>query len=272
MVKKSAGAFDVQMKTDDTRGKVPRGNTCKGVNRAVLELISSLVANPATASFLDLPCGRGEFMGVIRQRYPEATVRGADLFPAETDPGVVVADLSRPLTIFGAMRFDAITCISGVMEFDNTLQFISSCRELLTDDGRLFLTNDNILTVRDRLSFLLFGRVRRFMLHAPPPQPTWKMVPIQNLARCLADAGLDLEDVHYTSASAKELLFLPLGMLIWPFQQAALASVEKSSRPAAELYPFRSLFCRHYVIVAKRRRSADPANPGPAPRPLAQND
>ncbi|MFM7750848.1 MAG: class I SAM-dependent methyltransferase [Opitutaceae bacterium] len=234
--------------------RVPRGNTCEGVNAGILAHLATLPADWNGARFLDLPCGRGEFMAAVRETYPGAEVKGADLAADDGRPDLRKTDLSQPFRVFPEITFDVVTSISGVMEFDNTLQFIRSCREHLRSDGLLIITNDNILTTRDRLSFLLLGRVRRFKLYSAPGEPTWKMVSIPNLVRGLEDGGFAIEKIFYTSARPKEWLFLPVALLLWLPLWLHLRREENLRRNAilAQMYPFRSLVCRHYVVVARK--------------------
>ena len=234
--------------------RVPKGNTCEGVNECILSHLAGMPGDWNGSRFLDLPCGRGEFMEALRDAYPGAAVHGADLTANGESSQVRKVDLSRSFRVFPELTFDVVTSISGVMEFGNTLQFICSCRDHLCPNGLLIITNDNIQTTRDRLSFLFLGRVRRFKLYAAPGEPTWKMVSIQNLVRCLQDSGFTIETITYTSTGVKEWLLAPIALLLWLPLWLRVRHWEKAKGNAlpAKMYPFRSLFCRHYVLVARR--------------------
>jgi 2-polyprenyl-3-methyl-5-hydroxy-6-metoxy-1,4-benzoquinol methylase len=234
--------------------EIPRGNTCRGVNRFIIECLPTLTRGRADVSLLDLPCGRGEFVDAVRRFFPHATVRGGDVRPPVGRPDLAEVDLRRPFTLFAPAKFDVITSISGVMEFDNTLQFLETCRRHLKDDGWLVVSNDNIATVRDRWSFLFLGKVRRFNLLVGPDDPTWKLVPIQNLVRILHEAGFAVVTIRYLSVKPKDWVWTPVAALLWPLQWIYLRS-RRSSLPVTmrrAMFPFRSLLMRHYVVLCRR--------------------
>lgn len=234
---------------------IPKGNTCDGVNRAVIEHLLAAPQDLTRARVLDLPCGTGGFLETLRRFFPEAVVRGADVMAPPEATDWAQADLSRAFTLFAPLKFDVITSISGVMEFDNTRLFFESCAQHLAEDGLLLVTNDNTFTVRDRLTFLCFGKVRRFHLLVAPGDPTWKMIPVQNLVRSLEDAGFTIESIRYVSAQPKDWMLWPLAAIIWPWQWAHVrfrrSTVPFSLRRA--MFPFRALICRHYIVAARRK-------------------
>lgn len=62
-------------------------------------------------------------------------------------------DASRSFNVFPPTKFDLVLSVSGVMEFDNTLQFFEQCKNHLNVGGMFLVSNDNLMSVRDRLSF-----------------------------------------------------------------------------------------------------------------------
>lgn len=234
---------------------VPRGNTCRKVNELIDRMVRQRGWELNGAEILDLACGRGEFLQYLSQKFPKATIRGVDRESSKTASGITIvgANLEKPFRVFPDILFDFLICISGVMEFDNTLQFFSCCRQHLKPGGYFLVTNDNLLSVRDRLSLLFCGKPRQYPLHSPPGQATWKILPIQNMLRLLLEAGLRVEDIQYIPVRPKDWLFLPLALLIFPFQEIFL---RLSKRPVPQpwrgwMYPFSSLLSRHYVILCQ---------------------
>jgi 2-polyprenyl-3-methyl-5-hydroxy-6-metoxy-1,4-benzoquinol methylase len=237
--------------------QIPKGNTCHGVNRAVVEHLLSVDATWAGKRILDMPCGHGVLLKVLREFFPSAVIKGADLRPAEGFAAheVAAVDASRPFRIFQEGKFDVITSVSGIMEFHNTRQFFETCREHLAEGGQLVVTNDNVITVRDRFAYLFFGRTRLFRLLVSPELATWKPVPMQCLGRMLHDAGFVIRSIRYVSARPKDLWLLPLALLLWPFQWAQF-QVEKAAVPKElrkMMFPFRTMICRHCVVVCDVR-------------------
>ena len=238
---------------------IPRGATARGVNRAVLAYLLKKEPNTAAFSVLDIPCGQGEFLATLQTFFPKATARGCDLAaPTGSDAAHFAAvDASRSFTVFGGQSFDYVISISGVMEFDNTLQFLESCANHLQDAGTFIVTNDNLLTLRDRVEYLLFGKFRQYSAFMVANEPTWKILPLQNLLRTLHDAGFSVVDLSYVSMKTKDWLWLPLAVLVYPLQRLYM-QFKTSGMPLPQrlqMHPFKSLFYRHYVVVCKKRNA-----------------
>ena len=235
---------------------IPRGNTQRGVNRAVLSLLQERFGAGEPFDLLDIPCGRGEFGLTVKRLFPSSRVTCADLHEAAIDGEVscVQMDAAKPFPFGSDERFDAITSISGVMEFDNTAGFISECVDRLKPAGMIIITNDNAFTVRDRLSFLFLGRLRRFKLLMGAHERTYKHIPLQELVKIFIEQKLTLERVTYVSFYAEDLLCLPFALILYPLQWLYLRALESPVSPAVrgQLFPLRALLHRHYLIVGAR--------------------
>ena len=240
---------------------IPKGNTCDGVNRAIVELLLASGRDFTRAAMFDLPCGDGTLVRTLRRFFPGAEVQGGDLTEpqGEDTSWFQRVDASRPFDLTGRKR-GVICCVSGVMEFDNTLQFFESCRRHLAADGLFIVTNDNLVTVRDRLAFLACGKTRRFELFGTPDRPTWKSIPLQNLVRILHDAGFAVRSIRYVGAKPKDWLMLPPALLLWPGQwlYAALSRSRLPLQTRRAMFPFRSLICRHYLVTCEPREGTSP--------------
>jgi SAM-dependent methyltransferase len=243
--------MDAQAKLD----AIPRGNTCPGVNRAVIEYLLFLKEDLAGKSVLDVPCGRGEFLKIIKTFFPGCHSFGADISLSDdrSDHVLIEADLSDDKPLDFETNFSIVTSISGVMEFDNTLNFFRKVRERIDESGIFIVTNDNLLSARDRVLYFLTGRLRQYPLFAENDSPTWKILPLQNLLRVLYDAGFDATEIKYVPAKWTEWLWLPIALPIYLFQNLAFAIEKKGPRYSkkAERYPFASLFSRHYFLVCR---------------------
>ncbi|MEP6848706.1 MAG: class I SAM-dependent methyltransferase [Acidobacteriota bacterium] len=235
---------------------IPRGNTAPGVNRMVIDYLSTKIDRDARAAVLDVPCGNGEFIAAVTTIFPSLTAVGADIAPPDRE-GFVKADLSSSEELKFDPRFDVITSISGVMEFDNTLNFFVRLRENITEDGLLIVTNDNLLSVRDRVLYFFSGRFRQYRMFVADDAPTWKIMPLQNLLRVLKDARFETAEIRYVPAKWAEWLWLPIALPIYLFQSLAFA-LDRSTpsyKEKAARYPFASLFSRHYMLICKPSRS-----------------
>jgi len=236
--------------------QVPRGNTCRGVNERIGQIFEKRDWNLNGKDFLDLACGEGEFLRYLAVKYPEVRAKGADrqfFCDNQRSPPIAKANLEEPFRVFEQICFDFVICISGVMEFDNTLQFFRCCREHLKPGGYFLVTNDNVATVRDRLTFFFCGKPRQFPLFTQPGQATWKILHIQNMVRNLLEAGFRIDEIHYTPVFRKDLLFIPIALLIYLWQEKiVMNSTHGAPSPWGRMmYPFSSLISRHYIIVCQ---------------------
>lgn len=256
------------MKPHAALDAIPTGLTCEGVHRAVVEHLLRDGGEMSAQRVLDIPCGRGDLIGTLRAFFPGIDARGCDLErPPALDHGDFAAvDASQPFDVFPGTTFDTVLSVSGVMEFDNTLQFFQSCHRHLREGGQFIVTNDNVVTMWDRLSYLFFGKTRQFQLFVNQGQGTWKVLPIHNLFRILRDAGFTIRKLDYLSIERRNWLLLPLALLIYPLQMAYI-QITRNPMSLAEkrwMYPFRSLLCRHYIVVCEK------APPSASPQSAAQ--
>lgn len=252
------------MTVSEQLAKIPRGNTVPGVNRTIIEYLLMLDDNFEGAAVLDVPCGHGAFLNALKEFFPAAETFGADIIPLcdSSQHRFFKVDARQRFEIETDKKFKLITSISGVTEFDNTQQFVEQLNYYLDTDGVLIISNDNIFSVRNRLLFLLFGRFRQTHLFMENDEPTWKIIPLQNLTRIVYEAGFDMSEVKYVPAKATEWLWLPIAALVYIFQFFYLRFGESGPpfwRKTA-LYPFVSLIARHYVLICRTRRQDDQVN------------
>jgi Methyltransferase domain len=238
--------------------KIQRGNTSPDVNREIIKYLLSLNEDFADAHFLDVPCGEGSFLQAVKDFFPNSKTVGGDIYspPTAFSDHFLPIDAQRHFSLKPEKKFKVITCISGVMEFDNTLSFFEQMKENLDKDGFLIVTNDNLLSVRDRILYLLFGRFRQYRLFIQNGQPTWKIITLQNLLRILTEAGFEMAEIKYVAPKKSEWFWLPLALPIYAFQYLYMRFGEKDTSFAEKCgrYPFSSLLSRHYIVVCRVKR------------------
>ncbi len=247
------------MSQDPRLDTIPRGNTSRGVHQAIIEYLLQSGDTYDGKTMLDIPCGEGSFLSSLRLFFPNALLRGGDLRKPNNlaDDEFSQIDARHPFAVFPETKFDFLFSISGVMEFDNTLQFFKQCRNHLRDRGVFIVTNDNVAGIRDRLSYFWFGKPKQYSLFVTQDQPTWKVIPLSNMVRILQDAGFQIQAIRYVPLRWKDWLALPLALCIYPIQFFHMRSTSTSlpSTLTHEMYPFCSLLSRHYFIVCGKRTS-----------------
>lgn len=238
---------------------IPVGNTQPGVNEAVLALLDRHHDRAARAKVLDIPCGKGDVLAYLAQRYPDWEFWGGDylaLNPAPKTFHFSEVDASKPFQCGPKGEFDLALSISGVMEFDNTGLFLDQLRDHLRLGGLLVLTNDTVQTVRDRISFLLFGKFKRFALNLYPGFSTYKAIPVQELYKMIRERGFQIREIRYCALRTEDWFLAPLALPIYLFQRL-YALREPGPMPRADrlqLFSFRSLLARHVIFVAECRK------------------
>lgn len=233
---------------------VVRGQTQKNVNRTVLTSLINRFSKNEPLRALDLPCGNTEFLSYLQSLFPEASLCGADIAPPRENQHhipFVAMDLTRDFPIPVQQQFDLVTSISGVMMFSNTLSFVRNCVARLKPGGTFVLTNDNSATIIDRLAYLFLGRYRMFRTVYDDSEEVTQNVPIQELIRLLRTHGITIESIKYESFYAKDLLYLPFALLVYPFQLLYLLRLHTSLPKELkwQMYPFRHFFGKHYIIT-----------------------
>ncbi len=110
--------------------EIPRGNTARGVLRAIIGYLVNTGLTWHGKNILDIPCGQGDLIATLRQFFPGARVLGCDVQAPQTisPTDFALVDASRSFHVFPPTKFDLVLSVSGVMEFDNTLQFLNNAR------------------------------------------------------------------------------------------------------------------------------------------------
>jgi len=238
------------------RGEISRGNTSKGVNNEIFNILIQR-STGKWPRLLDVPCGSGDLLDAVTTYLPQFETHGADVRrPDESFRHRFIPVDASHSSLHGDSTFDVITSVSGIMEFDNTLFFLENLRRVITEDGLLLVTNDNILTVRDRLLYLFRGRFGQYRFETKPGTPTWKILPFQNLVRILLDAGFEVIETRFVPVLRADWLWIVLAFPLY--------LIELLSRNSKNLDTFRNdafslkaMLSRHYILVCK------PSTPNP---------
>lgn len=205
---------------------------------------------------IDVPCGDGTYAAFIKKNHPQVQIIGIDFFANAANQGFEFYKASahnyfrdqKPADI------DVLTCISGIMCFDGIVDLFNAFHQTLKSGGLLVVTNDNVMTVRDRLSFLFFGQFKRFKLCYETNEGNWNLVLPQALHMLFVRHKFKNITVKYTSTYAEDYLFFPLAILIYPVFFIYLMTRKSpiSRRDRKKLFPFQSLLARHYVVSGEK--------------------
>ncbi len=236
---------------------IPRGNTQPGVIQKIYDFLEPLHLKPKL--ILDIPCGKGEFLAFLQKIFPESQTVGVDLFETplpEIKNSFIQSDM-RNWSFAADKKFDLIFSVSGIMQCDDLFGFFEKSHQHLTQGGRLFVTNDNVMTLRDRFSFFFFGEVKRFRKYFSKNEGNWNLVLIPALFKHFESQGFKNIEIHYCSIKPEDILFAPLVPLFMSFDLFHLL-VTKSDWPLSKrfrVYNWKHYLYRHYFITGTKESS-----------------
>lgn len=236
--------------------EIPKGNTQKNVSKEVFKILRSAVDFSSPVTLLDVPCGDGSFGKHVKSTFPETRVIGVDRFCDVSSKDIEFYKLGAH-TFFETHPLEnvnAITSISGVMCFDGIERLLSHFHTSLKNEGLLVITNDNVMTVRDRLHFLIFGHFKRFKLIFSKHEGNWNLLLPQAIFMLMERHDFKNITVKYASFYVEDLFFLPLALIIYALFLPYLL-LSKSVLPLRTrlmLFPFKMLIARHYIVSARK--------------------
>lgn len=236
---------------------VPRGNTQPGVIQKIYDFLSPLNLKPQL--ILDIPCGKGEFLLFLQNIYPTATTVGVDLFEKplpEIQKQFVKSDM-RDWSFAEGKKFDLIFSVSGIMQCDDLFGFFDKSQRHLSEGGRLLVTNDNIMTLRDRFSFFCFGEVKRFRKYFSRNEGNWNLVLIPALYKHFENYGFQEIEIHYCTLKPEDFLFTPLipFFMLLDTLHLLMAKSDWPIQKRLTVYSWRNYLYRHYFITGVKSQN-----------------
>lgn len=242
------------MTTQSSSLSIPKGNTQPGVIAAIYQFLQTLPLSPR--AILDVPCGKGEFLAFLQQVYPSAQAVGVDLFETPL-PQIRDQFIQSDMRIWDFARgksFDLIFSVSGVMQCDDLFGFFEKSYRHLNTDGHLIVSNDNVMTIRDRISFFFFGEVKRFRKFFSRDEGNWNLVLIPALIKHYETQNFRELKIVYCSCKPEDLLFAPLIPIFFLFDLIPLLFA-KSDWPLHKrisVYSWKHYLYRHYFVSGKK--------------------
>lgn len=174
----------------------PLPDTAAFVHEKVLSLLSD---SPST--ILDVPSGQGAF-AAMAQKFGYHLVCGDIDTSRFRLPQTLchVIDLNGHWP-FDDESFDHVVAIEGIEHLENPWHFVREAKRVLKDGGSLVITTPNILTIKSRLSYLLYGYPNYFHYMVEPDYLSGGEFPIDHinpisyleLRHVLTRSGLQIE-------------------------------------------------------------------------------
>ena len=171
---------------------IPKWNTERKVNYNIIKWI--LKNNLKNLDILDVPSWNADLIKTIN-KIDNSIIKKWTLIDKYVFPNDLESKFLYYNSDFSEIwkfneKFDLVFSVSWVMEFDNISLFIKNLKKSLKKGWKIIITNDNVISLKDRLLYLFFWKIRRFRLFLEPNQPTFHNIPIQEIYKYLIENGL----------------------------------------------------------------------------------
>lgn len=128
----------------------------------ILLAAANAVASPGKKSLLhlDIGSGHGDLITLLRTQGLVTHSAACDYTNALMklpDVSVAVANLNIEPLPFGDNSFDLITCTDVIEHLEHYRQTLREMHRVLKPAGKLVVTTPNILNLKSRIRFLIFG-------------------------------------------------------------------------------------------------------------------
>jgi ubiquinone/menaquinone biosynthesis C-methylase UbiE len=169
---------------------------------------------------LDIGAGHGELIGLMRSKFEihSSACDYTDSLMKLSDVSVKIADLSNENLPFPDESFDLVTCTEVIEHLEHYRSTLREIYRVLKPGGTLVLTTPNILNLKSRIRFLIFGFYNLFgPLHMSESQlhtTGGHINPISYffLSHSLLDAGFKNIEVSVDKKQGTSIAWL---LLLW---------------------------------------------------------
>ncbi len=200
--------------------------------QAVLAKIREF-APQANGHYLDVGAGRGELIRLVTNEF--ALEANACDYTRELmrDPAITVdvVDLNRESLPYSDETFDLVTCTEVIEHLEYFRKTLREIFRILKSDGIFVLTTPNVLNLRSRVRFLLFGFFSLFGPLYPRESQRYltgghiNPVSYFYVAHALSDAGFTDISVSIDKRQRASLFWLIL--LLFPIRLFSLWAIHR---------------------------------------------
>lgn len=146
----------------------------------IMEVVIGLLTESGSLRgklLVDVPAGQGAFAAELIRRQLGVEVRCGDICPGDfTYTGVACeyVDLNKTLP-YPSGSVDIFTCIEGIEHIENPFHLVREASRILRPGGGVVITTPNVLSLRSRWQYLLYGAANTFDYMAGTP---WHINPV----------------------------------------------------------------------------------------------
>jgi len=134
------------------------GLSTSTIHAAAVNMISKLHSN-FPCEHLDIGAGHGQLISLMRSKFDvhSSACDYTDSLMRLSDVRVNIADLSNENLPYPDESFDLVTCTEVIEHLEHYRSTLREIHRVLRPDGTLVITTPNILNLKSRIRFLIFG-------------------------------------------------------------------------------------------------------------------
>ena len=227
----------------------------------VHDVVLSRLQSEKAGCLLDVPTGEGAF--AARAKELGCEVSCGDIVPDRFRvPGLTCdrVDLNQRWP-YPSDKFDYVTSIEAIEHLENPWHMIREAARVLKVGGKLFLTTPNILSIKSRISVLLYGYPNYFTAMANHDPETNKELPVDHinpvsffeLRHVLVRNGCSIERVETNRCLKKRSLLYQLLKLLLHTRGRSQVLHDKARAKVRELVLSEPLLFGEILIVQARK-------------------
>jgi SAM-dependent methyltransferase len=234
---------------------------CPDAASLVHDVVLSLLRSGKAGCLLDVPTGEGAF--AVHAKELGFEVSCGDIAPERFKvPGLTCnrVDLNQRWP-YPSDKFDFVTSIEAIEHLENPWHMIREAARVLRVGGKLFLTTPNILSIKSRISVLLYGYPNYFQAMVNHDPETNKELPVDHinpvsffeLRHILVRNGFSVERVEANRCLKKHSLLYQLLRLLLHTRGRSQVLHDKARAKVRELVLSEPLLFGEIFIVQARK-------------------
>jgi 2-polyprenyl-3-methyl-5-hydroxy-6-metoxy-1,4-benzoquinol methylase len=137
-----------------------KGSSHPDIYAHVLRLANKNLKASENLSIIDVGCGKGSFLKILKEAFPKSNLTGCDLadYSSEVGEGLkwVQQDLNKEFSS-SFEKYDLVFAIEVIEHIENPRHFIRELGNILKPGGLLVITTPNIESLTSIISFSIRG-------------------------------------------------------------------------------------------------------------------
>ena len=230
----------------------------------VHEKVLSLLLTEKPGLVLDVPAGEGAFAAKARESGYELRCGDVDVSRFKLQGiGCDHVDLNKPWP-YSSDMFNYVVSVEAIEHLENPWHVVREANRVLKPDGKLIMTTPNVLTMKSRLSYLLYGYPNYFhyMIERDPDRrhesPIDHINPVGflELRHILSRNGFQIEAIEANRYLKRHSVFYQLLRLLLFSRGRSHARKDEAKAPIRQTL-LSSVLLFGEILVLKAQKVSD---------------